>query len=96
MFLREKSSVEAGDDGKENFHARKACDYLKMAVEVRKIQFEDRAYKVHVEDCGNLLIGTCYSMEDVRKQKDDQFMGIIKQMEQTVQGWNSESCPIIK
>ena len=36
-----KSSVEAGDDGKENFHARKACEYLKMAVEVRKIQFED-------------------------------------------------------
>ena len=32
-----KKSVEAGDDGKENFHARKACEYLKMAVEVTKI-----------------------------------------------------------
>ena len=30
-----KKAVEAGDDGKENFHARKACEYLKMAVEVR-------------------------------------------------------------
>ena len=29
-----KKSVEEGDDGKENFHARKACDYLKAAVEV--------------------------------------------------------------
>ena len=32
-----KKSVEAGDDGKENFHARKACEYLKMAVEVTNI-----------------------------------------------------------
>ena len=35
-------------------------------------------------------------MEDVRKQKDDQFRGIIAQMEETVTGWNSQSCPIIR
>ena len=29
-----KAAVEAGDDGQPNFHARKACDYLKSAVEV--------------------------------------------------------------
>ena len=28
------SAVEAGEDGEPNFHARKACDYLKNAVEV--------------------------------------------------------------
>ena len=26
--------MEAGDDGQPHFHARKACDYLKSAVEV--------------------------------------------------------------
>ena len=35
-YEKYKKAVEAGDDGKENFHARKACEYLKMAVEVRK------------------------------------------------------------
>ena len=29
-----KAAVEAGDDGEPHFHARKACDYLKSAVEV--------------------------------------------------------------
>ena len=29
-----KAAVEAGEDGEPHFHARKACDYLKSAVEV--------------------------------------------------------------
>ena len=32
--------MEAGDDGRENFHARKACDYLKMAVEVTMLRVD--------------------------------------------------------
>jgi len=75
-----KAAVEAGDDGQPHFHARKACDYLKSAV----------------EDCGNMLVGTCYSEAEVRRQKDEQFRGIVSQMEKTVQGWDSRSCPIIR
>jgi len=75
-----KAAVEAGDDGEPHFHARKACDYLKSAV----------------EDCGNMLVGACYTEAEVRRQKDEQFRGIVSQMEKTVQGWDSRSCPIIR
>ena len=36
--------MEKGDDGKENFHARKACDYLKAAVEVSEASYFINTY----------------------------------------------------
>merc|ERR1711890_220731 len=56
---------------------RKSCNYLSAAV----------------EECGNGLIGDCYSEEEVNQRKDTQVKGILKQLEATVEEWDSSKCP---
>jgi hypothetical protein len=74
-----RAAHEAGDDGEPDWVARKSCNYLTAAV----------------EECGNGLIGDCYTEEEVSHRKDTQVKGILKQLEATVEEWDSSKCPTV-
>ena len=70
----------AGDDGRPNWMARKACNYMTDAVET----------------CGDLLIGECNSEEEVTAAKDHQLTGILHQLQSSIQEWDSDKCPPVR
>eukprot|EP00092_Neocalanus_flemingeri_P079863 GFUD01099526.1.p1 GENE.GFUD01099526.1~~GFUD01099526.1.p1 ORF type:complete len:234 (-),score=85.52 GFUD01099526.1:472-1125(-) len=75
-----KTAFEAGDDGRPDWMARKACNYMTAAV----------------EECGNKLVGECNSEQEVTDMKDHQLKGILMQLQTSVQEWDSEKCPAVK
>eukprot|EP00092_Neocalanus_flemingeri_P052376 GFUD01061215.1.p1 GENE.GFUD01061215.1~~GFUD01061215.1.p1 ORF type:complete len:222 (-),score=93.20 GFUD01061215.1:242-907(-) len=75
-----KTAFEAGDDGRPDWMARKACNYMTAAV----------------EECGNKLVGECNSEQEVTDMKDHQLKGILMQLQMSVQEWDSEKCPAVK
>merc|ERR1712179_641766 len=70
----------AGDDGRPDWMARKACNYITATI----------------EDCTNQLVGDCATEEEVNDMKDGQMEGLLKQLSETIQEWDSEKCPAIK
>jgi len=60
--------------------ARKSCNYVTAAV----------------EECGNELIGDCYSEEEVTRKKDAQLDGKLEQLSESISEWDSDKCPVIK
>jgi len=60
--------------------ARKSCNYVTAAV----------------EECGNKLIGDCYSEEEVTRKKDAQLDGKLEQLSESISEWDSDKCPVIK
>merc|ERR1712183_910324 len=40
--------------------------------------------------------GDCETEEEVNKMKDKQIEGMLKQLSDTIQEWDSEKCPAIK
>ena len=75
-----RAAHEAGDDGEPDWVARKSCNYLTSAV----------------ENCGNGLLGDCHSEDDVNARKDSQVQGILKQLEATLDTWDSDKCPPVQ
>eukprot|EP00092_Neocalanus_flemingeri_P007597 GFUD01008199.1.p2 GENE.GFUD01008199.1~~GFUD01008199.1.p2 ORF type:complete len:182 (-),score=46.44 GFUD01008199.1:2007-2552(-) len=75
-----KAAFEAGDDGRPDWMARKACNYMTAAV----------------EECGNKLVGECNSEQEVTDMKDHQLKVILMQLQTSVQEWDSEKCPAVK
>merc|ERR1712183_872392 len=75
-----KRSFQAGNDGRIDWVARKSCNYMVASV----------------EDCSNLMIGDCYTKEEVTKLKDDQIVKVLEQLQSTVKEWDSEKCPATK
>ena len=75
-----KAAFEAGDDGKPDWMARKACNYMTAAV----------------EECGNELIGECYSEMDVIHMKDDQLRNVLEVLEKSVEEWDTDKCEAVK
>merc|ERR1711936_662128 len=75
-----KKAFQAGNDGRPDWMARKSCNYMVASV----------------EDCGNLMIGDCYTKEDVTKMKDDQIVKVLEQLQSSVKEWDSEKCPATK
>eukprot|EP00092_Neocalanus_flemingeri_P061507 GFUD01073963.1.p1 GENE.GFUD01073963.1~~GFUD01073963.1.p1 ORF type:complete len:162 (-),score=54.72 GFUD01073963.1:53-538(-) len=75
-----QSVLEAGEDGRPDWLARKSCNYMTDAA----------------EECGNKLAGQCYEEEEVMDRKDDQLKGILSQLETSVEGWDSDKCPAVK
>merc|ERR1712110_955315 len=75
-----KAAFEAGDDGKPDWMARKACNYMTAAV----------------EECGNELIGDCYSEEDVINMKDHQLRNVLEVLEKSVEEWDTDKCEAVK
>jgi len=79
-YAEYKKAFDAGDDGRPDWMARKACNYMTAAV----------------EECGNKLIGDCNTEEDVTNMKDEQLRIIIGQLETSVEEWDSEKCPPVQ
>jgi len=75
-----KAAFEAGDDGKPDWMARKACNYMTAAV----------------EECGDELIGDCYSEEDVINMKDHQLRNVLEVLEKSVEEWDTEKCEAVR
>jgi len=75
-----KTSLEAGQDGRPDWLARKSCNYITSAV----------------EECANEQIGDCFTMEEVNKIRDEQIPGLLEQISQSIKEWDSEKCPAIK
>jgi len=75
-----RAAMTAGDDGRPDFAARKACNYLQASV----------------EDCGNMLLGECNTPEKVAEIKDNQIRGTLKNLETSIHHWDSDKCPAVK
>jgi len=74
------AAIRAGDDGRKDFHARKACNYLEQGVEI----------------CGDRLVGDCKTEEQVTAIKDQQIKAILQNLQSNVQAWDSDKCPAVK
>merc|ERR550517_483617 len=75
-----RTAMGKGDDGRPDFAARKACNYLQDSV----------------EECGNILLGECNTAEKVAEIKDNQIRGTLKNLETSIHHWDSEKCPAVK
>jgi len=74
-------AMKKGEDGRPDFRARKACNYLEDAI----------------ENCSSHLTEhECNSEEDVNTMKDDQIKRILIQLESSVEEWDSCKCPTVK
>jgi len=73
-------AISEGDDGREAFHARKACNYITDSV----------------ESCGSILVGECNSEEKVREMKDQQIENFERWLSSRWDYWDSEKCPPVK
>merc|ERR1711928_334681 len=74
------AAMNKGDDGRPDFAARKACNYLQASV----------------QDCGDILLGECNTEEKVAEIKDNQIRGTLKNLETSIHHWDSEKCPAVK
>merc|ERR1711970_1609321 len=61
-YTEYSEAITAGDDGRPDWYARKACNYVTAAV----------------EDCGNKLIGECMTEEQVNTEKDRQIVSVLQ------------------
>merc|ERR1712142_676317 len=75
-----QSHMTAGDDGRPDWFARKNCNYLTASV----------------EDCYGKLIGDCATEEDVNELRDQALPGVLGQLSESTEGWDSEKCPVVK
>jgi len=73
------AKLAEGDDGRDDFYSRKSCNFIEKAV----------------GECGDLLIGDCYTAEAVLEMKDNQFKSIVASLEQ-IEEWDSSKCDSIK
>merc|ERR1712142_179353 len=70
----------AGEDGRPDWFARKACNYLTASI----------------EDCYGKLIGDCATEEDVNDMRDQAIPGVLGQLSESMEEWDSEKCPVVK
>jgi len=74
-------AIKKGDDGRPDFAARKACNYLEDAI----------------EECSkHLTKDECNSEEEVTEMKDGQIKRILGQLKSSVAEWDSCKCPTVK
>merc|ERR1719450_1972249 len=69
-----------GDDGRPDWFARKACNYLTASV----------------EDCYGKMIGDCATEEEVNELRDQALPGVLGQLSESSEEWDSEKCPVVK
>merc|ERR1719347_1521540 len=72
--------MAAGEDGRPDWFARKNCNYLTATV----------------EDCYGKMIGDCHTEEEVNELRDDVIPGVLKQLSESDDKWDSEKCPVVK
>jgi len=73
-------TFKKGSDGRKDWQARISCNYMTEAI----------------ENCGNQLIGSCNTKEQVTNMKDTQIKGILEKLETTIQMWDSYKCPVVR
>jgi len=71
--------MEAGDDGAPNFYSRKSCNYVRDTVVT----------------CVDLLVGDCYSEDEVDTMRASRFDDVIAHLERAEE-WDSDLCPSVK
>merc|ERR1712168_1318079 len=74
------TAFTAGKDDRPDWMARKLCNYITATI----------------EECTNQLVGDCGTEEEVNKMKDEHIEGMLKQLSDTIEEWDSEKCPAIK
>merc|ERR1719245_2158085 len=72
--------MSKGEDGRPDYFARKNCNYLTATV----------------EDCYGKLIGDCHTEEEVNELRDEVIPGVLKQLSESDEEWDSEKCPVVK
>merc|ERR1712212_528060 len=75
-----RTAITAGEDGRPDWMARKSCNYITATI----------------EECTNQLVGDCATEEEVNNMKDGQLEGLLEQLSDTIEEWDSEKCPAIK
>merc|ERR1712037_462303 len=75
-----KEQIGLGGDGRPDFAARKACNYLESAIQT----------------CGGSLEGKCFTHAEIMKMKDLTTESILKQLKSSLQEWDSNKCPAVK
>jgi len=73
------AAVNKGNDGRPDFHARKACNYAEDAI----------------QGCGNQLPGECFTQEQVDEKKDAEIAQILKSLESQIPNWDTSKCPAV-
>ena len=49
-----------------------------------------------IQECGDKLVGTCNTCEEVTAMKDDQLKKVLKNVNSSVKEWNTNKCPATK
>jgi len=75
-----KEQIGIGEDGRPDFAARKACNYMESAIQT----------------CGSSLEGECFTHAEIMKMKDGTTSSILKQLKSSLQEWDSNKCPAVK
>merc|ERR1712037_353820 len=75
-----KEQIGTGGDGRPDFAARKACNYMESAIQT----------------CGGSLEGECFTHAEILKMKDRTTDSILKQLKSSLQEWDSNKCPAVK
>merc|ERR1719392_332981 len=72
--------MAAGEDGRPDWFARKNCNYLTATI----------------EDCYGKMIGDCATEEEVNELRDEVIPGVLEQLSESDEKWDSEKCPAVK
>jgi len=75
-----KEQIGIGEDGRPDFAARKACNYMESAIQT----------------CGSSLEGKCFTHAEIMKMKDGTTSSILKQLKSSLQEWDSNKCPAVE
>jgi len=67
-----------GDDNRPDWLARKSCNYLTETLET----------------CGESMLGTCFSEDQLIEEKDKQIAAALGQVEK-IGKWDSSKCPVV-
>merc|ERR1712098_769005 len=79
-YTEYQSAMVEGEDGRPDWFARKNCNYLTATV----------------EDCYGKMIGDCHTEEEVNELRDEVIPGVLKQLSESDEEWDSEKCPVVK
>ena len=52
--------------------------------------------KICYKECGDELIGDCYSEEDVINMKDHQLKNVLEVLEKSVEEWDTDKCEAVR
>ena len=51
---------------------------------------------IHVQGCGDKLVGECNTCEEVTTMKDEQLKEVLRNVKSSVKEWDTNKCPATK